>query len=362
MSSVKYRVERNPLTKPESYRLRFMPQWVAGSNEIASELSERTGMTQEQSVSCLKSLVEIFRHLLANGVQITLEEVLTLRPSLHARLTTPDEPLPPIEDLLRLNASISRPFTQSVQQQVELERVPWKEKVPSILSATDTRLRLNNVLNPEGVLRLSGSNLFFNWEADNVNCTIAGTQSGSIVQRQFADITDREVLVVPNIPAQANPWNNEYTISITTQYTQHGSTRTGVYGHKLRTPILVPGLSADPTPETGILTDNAASAYVSINGGELTADTRLRIAVEYDQANNHLIFRLLAIQDGAGQGTITPVTENGEYLLPGFTGSPLGSLDLTVNDYASLKTMVQENYDGRLVDILDLRMAEEESP
>jgi hypothetical protein len=112
-----------------------------------------------------------------------------------------------------------------------------------ILSAADATLELNNVLNPDGVLRLTGSHLSFDRKDPDCRCVIAGTESGSTTQSQFAGISDSEVLTVPHIPAQANPWNNEYTVSITTRYTEHGSLRTGTYGRKLRSPLTASDLS-----------------------------------------------------------------------------------------------------------------------
>ncbi|XOF33343.1 MAG: hypothetical protein ACL93V_15270 [Candidatus Electrothrix sp. YB6] len=185
---------------------------------------------------------------------------------------------------------------------------------------------------------------------------LAGTESGSTAQTRFASISNREIMLVPHIPAQSNPWNNEYTVSVTTQYTEHGSTRTGIYGGRLRTPLTVPGLSLVSPPETGILTGSAATANVGINAGTLTADERLRIQVEHEPGNDMLIFRLLDMQDGGAAGTVVPVTGDGEYILPGFTGSAVSTLEITVNDYAALKAMVVNDYDGRLVDILDVKM------
>ncbi len=43
-------------------------------------------------------------------------------------------------------------------------------------------------------------------------------------------------------------------------------------------------------------------------------------------------------------------------LLNVFSGSAVSSLTIKVNNYAALKTLVVNDYDGRLVDILDVKM------
>ncbi len=59
-----------------------------------------------------------------------------------------------------------------------------------------------------------GSNLLFEPEHNSGECVIKGTRSGSINQLQFALVSNSTILVVPDIPSPANPWNNEYTLSV----------------------------------------------------------------------------------------------------------------------------------------------------
>ena len=356
--AIHYRIERNPLTKPGTWRLRFMPQGTAGYDELAKRVAlKNPGSSVEQVKTHLQSGMEEILEMVLEGQQVTLEDALTFRPAFHARLATPDAPLPPIEELLGLNVSASRPLVRELQAEANLVREAWTEKIPTIQAAADTRTGLSNVLNPEGVLRLTGSNLSFDAENPDNRCVLDGTESGSEEQNQFADITEREVLVVPHIPAQSNPWNNEYTVSITTRYTEHGSIRTGTYGGRLRTPLAVPALTDPHPPETGILTGSAATPYAVVKGGTLTADERVRIQVEHNLQDDLLSFRLIDMQDNGSEGLPVPVTGNGDYSLPGFSESSVSSLEIAVNDYAALKTMVLNDYDGSLVDILDVRMA-----
>ncbi|WP_446008491.1 DUF4469 domain-containing protein [Candidatus Electrothrix sp.] len=356
--AIHYRIERNALTKPGTWRLRFLPQGIAGYDEVAERVAlKNPGSSVEQVKTHLQSGIHEILGMVLEGIQVTLEDAMTFRPAFHARLSTPDSSLPPLEELLGLNIAASRSLVRELQAEANLVREPWTEKVPTIQAAADTVTRLNNVLNPEGVLRLTGNNLAFDTEDPESRCVLAGTESGSEEQSQFAEITEREVLVVPRIPVQSHPWNNEYTVSITTRYTEHGSIRTGTYGGRLRTPLEVPLSAMMPPPETGILTGSAATPYVVIMGGPPTGDERLRVQVEHNLQDDLLSFRLIDMRDGGTEGLPVPVTGNGVYILPGFTGSAVSSLDIRVDDYTALKTMVLNDYAGSLVDILDVRMA-----
>ncbi|MGR0480472.1 MAG: DUF4469 domain-containing protein [Candidatus Electronema sp. V4] len=357
MQGIHYRVERNPLTKPASYRLRFIPQGTAGYDEVAARVAlKNPGSSAEQIRNHLRSAMEEIQAMLLEGLQVTLEETMIFRPAFTARLASPDAPLPPMEELLGINISASQPFVKDVQAAATLVREPWTEKIPAIQAAADTTTGLNNVLNPAGVLRLTGSNLAFDWQSPNNGCVLAGTESGSAAQTQFASISDSEILLVPHIPAQAHPWNNEYTVAITTQYTEHGSVRTGAYSGRLRAPLTVDKLSHPHPQETGILTGSAVAPYVVVTAGNLTADTRLRVQVEHNVQDDILAFKLIDMQDGGAAGMIVPATGNGEFVLPGFSGSAVSSLSIKVDNYAALKTMVVNEYDGRLVDVLDVKM------
>lgn len=352
-----YRVERNPLTKTISYRLRFVSQGTAGYDELAERVAlKNPGSSAEQIRIHLRSAMEEIQAMLLEGLQVTLEDAMTFRPSLTGRLDSPDAPLPPVADLLGINISASRPYVSHLQANAVLVREPWTEKMPSIQAAADTVTGLSNVLNPAGVLRLTGSNLSFDWQSPDNSCVLAGTESGSEAQTQFASVSDTEILLVPHLPAQSHTWNNEYTVSITTQYTEHGSIRTGTYSGRLRSPLAVPGLGLPTPPETGILTGSADTPHVSVTDGGVVADERLRIQVEHNVQDDLLAFRLIDMQDGGAKGAMVLVTGDGAFVLPGFSGSSVSSLSIRVDEYAALKTMVVNDYNGRLVDVLDVKM------
>ena len=110
------------------------------------------------------------------------------------------------------------------------------EKVPVISSAEDTKLNLADVLFAGGVLKLTGSNMDFDESNPDCGCVIEGTAGGWKKQSTYASIANSTVLLVPDIPAQSQPWQNEYTATLTTQYSEHGTLRSGTCRRKLRPP------------------------------------------------------------------------------------------------------------------------------
>jgi hypothetical protein len=163
-------------------------------------------------------------------------------------------------------------------------------------------------------------------------------------------------LVVPHIPSQDDPWNNEYTISISTQYTEHGTLRTGTYGQRLRSPLLLSGFSAHNPQEVGILTGSAAAPYVKAAAAEMTASERIRIQAVLDARSGQLLLSLLDMSEHGAAGGAVTVPGNGDYTLPGFSGSAISSLTVKVENYAELVELLRSGYHNRMVDILDVEM------
>lgn len=355
MAPVHYRIEPNPLTTPGSYKLRFIPQGINGYDEVAAAVAlKNPNWPADMVKAVLMAGNEEVQEMLANGMQVTYEDAFSFRPSFHARLDAPDDPLPPMDELLRIKVSASRNFVKAVQQTARLERLAPEEKAPMILSAEDTALELNDVLNPDGVLRINGSNLAFDRRDQDCGCTIQGTRSGETVQSQYASVSNTEVLLVPHIPAQDDPWNNEYIFTLSTRYTEHGSVRTGTYGRRLRSPLVLSGFGTDPPHEVGILTGSAAAPYVAAIGAEMTADERIRIQAILDLADNRLTLSLLSIEQHGPAGDAVTVPGNGSYILPGFSGSAVTGLTVRVDNYDDLVSLIRSNYNGRIVDILDV--------
>jgi hypothetical protein len=357
MTTIQWRPQVNALTKPQSYRAQTVPRGTSGYDKMAADISAVNPNYNADLLRAVAPLImDWIQQELINGWQVTLEDAFTFHPSMTGKMAGPDDPLPNANELLQVNVYAARPFVQAVRQQARLERLPMSEKLPLVTSAEDTKLKLADVLNPDGVLRLTGSNLWFDEEDPDCGCVITGTQSGAVKQSTFAAIANSEILLVPELPAQAHPWNNEHTLSLTTQYTENGTPRTGLYRRRLRSPLAVTGLWEANPPETGILSSNGASPLVSIRSGAVSASERLRIQAVLDVQADRLLFSLLDMKEGGAAGAEMPVTADAGFMLQGFSGSAVSALEIAVNDYAGLKKLVHEQYGGRLADVLDVQV------
>lgn len=262
----------------------------------------------------------------------------------------PDAPLPSNKDIVNVQIYASKAFIEEVRQAVQLERLPPAQKLPVIASTEDTLLQLADVLNPDGLLKLTGTDLLFDRHAEGCGCVIAGTRNGTAIQTHFGLISNTSILIMPDIPGQSAPWNNEYTISVSTQYTENGTIRTGTYDRRLRTPLTVI-LSTG----AGILSGSNTTPLVEVTGGTLPAgNVWVQIQVLQDAQDGDLRFNLLDISKNGSAGAEVVVAADGVYTLPGFADSPLTNLEVTVNDYAALLKMVKIPYAGRLVDVLNV--------
>ncbi|MCI5121910.1 MAG: DUF4469 domain-containing protein, partial [Candidatus Electrothrix sp. AUS4] len=220
MFTIQWRPIINALTKPLSYRILFVPRNTAGYDEMAADISATHPNYNADLIHSLAPLIfDWILQRLINGDQVTLKDAFRFRPSFTGRLNAPDAPLPDNDDLLGVSVFASRNLLQRLRKAARFSRLPMVQKQPLITSTQDTKLKLADVLNPAGVLHLIGSNLFFDEDDPDCHCTLAGTESGETVQTTFALIANTEILLVPDIPAQAHPWNNEYTVTVTTQYT-----------------------------------------------------------------------------------------------------------------------------------------------
>lgn len=357
MATVQWRPEVNALTTPQSYRIRFIPRNSAGIEDIAADIAlQHPNYNKADILTILRAEDSAVQARLLKGEQVTKEGCCSWSLSFSGRLDSPEDPLPPVEESLHVNVRVSPPFVEEIRQEARPERLPMSKKLPLINQVEETLYKLDNVLNPSGVIMLTGTNLQFDPEGGSGGCVIEGTRSGRAVQTRFPAISNSSVMIMPQVPEQDNLWNNEYRISVSTHYSEHGTLRTGTYGRMLRSPLVLRSFGQTDPPEVGMLTDSADSPYVSAVGGTVTADEILRIQAVYDSQRDMLIFNLLDMHEGERKGSDVLVTVEGEYTLPGFADSAVSSLDIRVNDYAALKAMIRSHYTGRLVDVLHVNL------
>ena len=356
MAAIQWRPDVNPLTIPQSYLIRFMPHNVAGSKDIAKDIARMLPMLNVELIEMILGAEDqAIMERLINGEQVTRENICTWTLSFTGKLNSPDDPLPDLNESLQVRMYPSPAFVAAVRQAAQTERLPMAKKVPLIATAADTLLKLNDMLNADGVLQLTGSDLFFDPEQTGSECVIAGTQSGRAVQTRLLTVTNSTLMLMPTIPEQEHPWHNEYTVSVSTRYSKNGTVRTGTYERMLRTPLTWDGFAHEGG--RGILTDNAEMPYVTIESGVITANTTLRVQAVLDLRDDRLLFNLRDMKENGSAGAEVAVTENGEITLPGFAGSAVSSMSLEVHDYATLKDMIRSRYGGRLADIIQIELA-----
>lgn len=350
-TTIIWRPEENAMTTPHTWWARHIPRATFGNEEVAARIALRNPVYSEgMCKGFLEELAAELLDALVNGNQVKIADAFTCHLSFTGRLDAPDAPLPPLEECLHVKLYPSKRLLEKVRQNGQAERRAASEKQPVISSAQDTVLKLDGVLNPQGLLRLTGTNLFFDPEDGTGQCLLEGTRSGQAVQTRFGPVSDSEVIVIPDIPSQTDPWNNEYRISISTHYTENGSVRTGTCRRLLRTP-----LAFTLGDETGILSGGGAAPLVLVTGGTMTAAAaRVRIQALLDVQDGDLRFSLLDMKEDGAVGDAVRVNANGTYTLSGYAGSVLTSLQVEVNDYAELLKLVRNPYGNRLVDILDL--------
>jgi hypothetical protein len=356
--SIQYKVEENQLTTPPSYSIRFVPRRSAGREDIAADIALRhPNFSKADILTILDAEDEAIMGRLLNGEQVTKEGCCTWFPSFTGRLANPDDPLPPLDQCLNLNVRVSAPFIEEFSKDAQVERLASTEKAPVISLAEDAVLGLRDVLRPDGMLRITGSNLAFDRQDSSQHCLLEGTRSGSAVQSRIGSISNTEIVLMPDLPAQPDPWNNEFQLSITVRYTEHGSLRTGIYKRRLRSPLTLTKMGHPNPPEVGILSGKETSPLVSVTGGSVSADETLRIQAVFDTRADALLFSLLDMSDGGRAGAAVSVTANGAVTVPGFSGSAVSSLTVRVNDYAALKQLTRSGYGGRVVDVLQVETA-----
>ena len=351
--SIQCKPEPNALTTPRSYSLRFVPRNTADEQNLAEDIHRsQPNFSAEAVATILRAEDEAILERLLNGEQVTKHGSFSWYLTFTGKLENADDPTPPLDECLHVNVRISQNFLERLHQAGQVERLSVTEKLPVITAAEDTVLGLRDVLRSDGMLRITGNNLFFDRQDPASHCLIEGTRSGSAIQSRVGTITNGEIVLMPDLPSQPDPWNNEYRLSVTTHYTEHGSPRTGIYKGLLRTPLAVDGFG-EPT---GCLTGSADAPYVTVTGGTVSEDTRLRIQVIRDVVSNQLRFSLLDMSKGGAAGDEVSVTADGTVTLPGFAGSPVTSLTITVQNYAALWDMVRSDYGGRLVDVLEVQV------
>jgi len=351
--AIQFRLELNTLTTPHSYRLRFVPSNSANTDDIADDIALRhPNFSKDDILTILNAEDEVVILRLLDGEQVTKDGFCSWFVSCSGKTDRPDGHIADMEKNLHLHSRIAPASIEKVRNEAQVVRLPMTEKLPVITSTEDTVLALHDVLRADGMLRITGNNLFFDRKDGQPHCVIEGSNNGSAVQTRIGPVSNSELTLLPDVPSQTQPWQNEYRLSITTTYSENGTPRTGMYNRRLRTMLAVTIGS-----NSGILSSSGTTPLVTVTGGVLAAEgARLRIQVVLDAQDGDLRFNLIDMDEDGKAGDEVRVAANGTYTLLGWTGCDVTSLEVTVADYAGLLALVRSAYSGRLVDVLDVGM------
>lgn len=259
--SIQCKPVSNALTTPRTHTLRFVPRNTANEQNLAADIHRnQPNFSPEAVETILQAEDEAILERLLNGEQVTKHGSFSWYITFTGKLENADDPTPPLEECLHIDVRISQNFLERLRQAAHIERLPVTEKLPVITAAEDTVLDLRDVLRSDGMLLITGHDLAFDRQDPASHCLIEGTRSGSAVQSRVGTVTNTEIVLMPDVPSQDDPWNNEYRLSVTTHYTEHGTPRTGIYKRLLRTPLTVSLTGGGGPPiNIGILTGNAAA-------------------------------------------------------------------------------------------------------
>jgi hypothetical protein len=83
----------------------------------------------------------------------------------------------------------------------------------------------------------------------------------------------------------------------------------------------------------------------------------LRLQAVLDIGDGHIELTLLDMKEGGKSGLAVSVTANGTFTLNGWESAAVSSLKVVVENFAGLKDFIRSGYAGRLVDVLDVRVA-----
>lgn len=210
MATVQWRPDLNALTTPQSYWPRVMPKGTYGYAGVAERIARKYPLwSADLAESVLRAGDEEIMEIIS---QVALEDAFTCHLSITARLAAPDDPLPQDKDIRQCPGLCLLALCRGRAAGGAAGKAAACAEGAGDRCGRGTVLKLNDVLNPLSVLRLTGTDLFFELGGSGAACLKAPAAAGT-VQSRFALISNTEILVVPEIPAQTDPWNNAYRVA-----------------------------------------------------------------------------------------------------------------------------------------------------
>jgi len=226
--SLEYKVLLNALTKNVSYYAKPVAKSVYLDDLIRAINLRNPNMPASTINAIIQELINVVGEELTEGNQVTIEDLVTIFPTIKSRYNTPLPTVIP-ENLL-FDATVSDAMTRKVRNDVKLSRIESQKKVPQV------QLIGQNYLDTGRLFEAQGNNLKFNPEKQSEGVFFRNTLDMTEARaEEYAKSTNTQAITVCPDLTPAQPANNEFEVEVRTRYTPKGEIRKGQYRFLLRT-------------------------------------------------------------------------------------------------------------------------------
>jgi len=350
--SIPFRVRSNLLTVPPSYSMFPAPRTVLGYDQIAAAINARNPV---MSISTIQSVLSAFEYevkeqLLA-GNTVTLESFFSATTSMPGRLEAPNSPLPPVSSSFPgLAFKPSRPFKDDFTTRATFERLPYEIKQPNIASDQDMFSFFMNTWMASSISMLRGADIGFDSTDTDLGVFLTSCAGNVIRQNVYGEVLPSKVSFIPVVDPAAQPGgaaSTEQIVEIRTRYTTDGQIRIGTYPKKIR------GLNVFGTSNNKLFLSGSQTGTVAIIDSFTGAPGYLmRIVALVDTDNILYIYTMSTAATNPLEGARIPVTANGTYTIPAFTGGR--EVVLTIQGYDTLYDNVRNTYQRYMPEFVSL--------
>jgi len=302
----------NKLTTPPSYAA-----FPVVSNRI--DIDQLATLINEQiptiSVPAIKAVLICFekevKHQLSKGNGITLENFLSIYPSISQRINNEDDQI--FKSSVEINLNLAITLVEEIRAVITFEKLPYIPiKQPEILSAFDSNSGIERWINGESGFTLRGNNLRYNIDAADEGVFLTSPAGNEIKQTNISVNNNALSIFTSELDSNLGPAgvaSVENSLFMKSRYTDNGSLRTGYFSGYIR--------------QTNIVGDSIGNNKLFVSGASVDAPILVN---DYQGIDTTCFFRLVYTGDNkvlisAGgsdtQGEQVEITGNHEYALDG---------------------------------------------
>ena len=338
--SIKYVIEPNALTSPQSYKAVPLPSVVLDYDSVAEQINLYNPTIPAATA---KTVLEGFRSItllqLSQGNTINLTGFVSMVVSLPGKIDLPTDTFPLEDVTIKAKASVT--LRDEIRQDATFEKEDYVEKSPNILTVGDTNTEIQNYARDDFGLSIVGSNIGFDPLDTEQGVFILNGAGTSVRQEKISLNNPSLIIITPTLPAFVPSQNNvELTLYVATKYTENGQLRTSSYPKQVRGINII---------EDGFInlfvTNDSVSAPVQVSsytGGQV--DLRIVSRIRTD---NVLVFSC-----GTDEGVFGPEVEI-PHVGPYTIVCPTAAVGVTVVDFTEIYQSTLDN--GRyLQEIINL--------